>query len=261
MILRGAELSERRRALTPTMTSSVREKATDTSVAGKITSLHAAAMPATEMDNESTNDQRDQSLTFECVVAWLGVQDKETKNACAAMLTDEVTVIHENAKREGFLEGRKSGESAARQEAEQLVTLLQQIALNAQQAFDQEEQKLQLICVEIVGDALAKIAGPLLASEQASVGAVREILSRVKEERELFIRVSRDDIDSIRKLESDFNGLLGNRKYELIADARVELGGCIVETRLGSLDGRFEVQLRELYETLRLAKASSLEPA
>jgi flagellar biosynthesis/type III secretory pathway protein FliH len=52
---------------------------------------------------------------------------------------------------------------------------------------------------------------------------------------------------------------LQGRKFEIVADSRVELGGCIVETNTGSLDGRFEVQLRELYETLRLAKLSARE--
>jgi flagellar biosynthesis/type III secretory pathway protein FliH len=88
---------------------------------------------------------------------------------------------------------------------------------------------------------------------------VEEILARVKEGRELTIRVARDDVPVIRKFEGELREALQGRKFEIVADSRVELGGCIVETNTGSLDGRFEVQLRELYETLRLAKLSARE--
>jgi flagellar biosynthesis/type III secretory pathway protein FliH len=53
--------------------------------------------------------------------------------------------------------------------------------------------------------------------------------------------------------------VLGRRKFALVPDTRVTAGGCIVETSAGSLDGRFEVQLHEMCETLRSAKAASRE--
>jgi len=36
----------------------------------------------------------------------------------------------------------------------------------------------------------------------------------------------------------------------------VNVGGCLVESDLGTLDGRLEVQLRELFETIRAVKAA-----
>ena len=39
-------------------------------------------------------------------------------------------------------------------------------------------------------------------------------------------------------------------RLELVADERVELGGCLIETDGGTLDGRLETQLKRLRDTL-----------
>ncbi len=264
MILRDSQLSERRSAWPAvSVVSSIGErvKATDKAFDGKAT-LSPSATLVTRSSAEaiaSPVESKERPLTFESVVAWLAVQDQETRNACASILATEVTKTYETAKNDGFAAGRKAAEVLVEQETKGLVSLLQEIAANAQVAFDQEEAQLQGICVEVVGEALAKIAGPLLATKDATVGAIKEVLRRVKEARELTIRVTRDDFTLLKKYESELAEALAGRKYEIVADNRVELGGCIVETKLGNLDGRMEVQLRELYETLRLAKLSMPE--
>lgn len=261
MILRGSQLSERRLVL-PLGATGERVPAPDKSAKVEpliSTSVANATRSHADPVVVSVVEKKENALTFESVVAWLAVQDAETRNGCAAILATELTKVYENAKNDGFAAGKKSGEQAAKVDVERTIGMLQQIAVNAQQAFDDEMEQLQDMCVEVVGEALAKIAGPLLATETASIGAIREVLSRVKEARELVIRVSSDDIELVRKLERSLSDLFGNRKYEFVIDSRVELGGCIVETKLGSLDGRLEVQLRELYETLRLAKLSTRE--
>jgi flagellar assembly protein FliH len=209
----------------------------------------------------STDESHERALTFEQVVAWLAVQDAATRSACASILANEVTQTHEAAKKDGFESGRKAGEAVAARDATLQLEALRDMAAAAEKAFIEEQTQMQNICVEIVAEALTKIAGPLLASEAAVTGMVREVLARVKEGREIVVRVAREDLPALRKCENELAGALSGRKLELLADSRIELGGCIVETKLGSLDGRLEVQLRELYETLRLAKSSSPEIA
>jgi flagellar assembly protein FliH len=206
-------------------------------------------------------ESKERPLTFEVVVAWLAVQDREVKESCASILASEVTRIYETAKNEGFEAGRKAGELAGRQEVGKVLENLSELRHAAEVAFACEQEHLQTVCVEVIAEALAKIGGPLLSSEQAAIGAIKQVLTRVKESRELTIRVAREDFELVKKMDEDLASALGNRKYEIVADPRVELGGCLVETKLGSLDGRLEVQLRELYETLRLAKLTSRESA
>ena len=108
-------------------------------------------------------------------------------------------------------------------------------------------------------EAFAKIAGAKLATREAALGAVLEVLKRVRDERALVIRVSPADIQALRDYERDIAHACTGREYSLLADPRVDAGGCIVESSLGGFDGRFDVQLRGVCETLRAAKSASAE--
>jgi flagellar assembly protein FliH len=94
---------------------------------------------------------------------------------------------------------------------------------------------------------------------EAALGTVLEVLKRVKDERELLIRVSEHDLPFLREAEQDIERACAGRQFTLVADSRVTAGGCIVESSLGSLDARFDVQLRALADTLRAAKSAAAE--
>jgi flagellar assembly protein FliH len=86
-----------------------------------------------------------------------------------------------------------------------------------------------------------------------------EVLGRVKEGRDLVVRVSPTDLPLLQPEEKRLRAAVPGRALTMVADARIELGGCIVESSLGTLDGRMDVQLRELYATLRAARAAQVE--
>lgn len=267
MILRDAQLSDRRSSW-PAQGSTAVQRTPERAPEQRVTAAQASVTPlpvppAPEAPAKPQAppivEKKEPVLTFEAVVSWLAVQNAETRKDCAAILAGEVARLYESAKADGFAAGEKAAQASLKEQASHTLLLLEQITSNAQVAFDRELETLERICVEVVGEALAKIAGPLLNSKQAVVGGVREILLRVKEGRELTIRVAPQDYELLRNHEKELSDALVGRKYDFMSDPRVELGGCIVETKSGSLDGRLEVQLRELYETLRMAKSSSME--
>lgn len=200
-------------------------------------------------------------LTFEQVAAWLAVQDGDTRTACASLLSEELTLVHEKARQSGFEAGEKRAQAEAEQELRTTIAKLSAVVAAAEKAFEQERAGLTESCADVVAEVLAKIAGLVLASREAIVGTVTTVLSRMKDDRAATIRVHADDLPVLQQHEKTLAQLLGPRKFTLVADARVTVGGCIVETSQGSLDGRLEVQLREMCETLRSAKAASREPA
>jgi flagellar assembly protein FliH len=200
-------------------------------------------------------------LTFEQVVAWLAVQDGEMRTACASLLADELTQVHEAAKAEGHSLGRREGRKQAEQELEQSLATLQQVTTEAEQAFAREQDKLAEGCVEVIAEAFTKLAGTILATPAAIHAVVGEVLARVREGRELTVRVSAQDLALLEAHEPALRASLAGRSVTFAADPRIDVGGCIVESTLGSLDGRLEVQLRALYETLKAAKSPSTEAA
>ena len=116
---------------------------------------------------------------------------------------------------------------------------------------------LQTIVLDEVEVRLHGAAEDALVSREAVVGAVCEVVKRVREERELRIHVNPSDLPVLRTAEAGIEASLPGRRFTLVSDGRVESGGCIVESTLGSLDGRLEVQLAELCATLRAAKAGA----
>jgi flagellar assembly protein FliH len=251
MILRQAILSEQSRALEPVR---VRVPA-----APPPPTIAAEALPPPPPQPSAEIRVREAPLTFESVAAWLAVQDSETRVACASILAEELTHVHETAKADGRALGEAQGREEARRQVRSTIDALERIASKAQTAFDEEERKLADVCTEIVAEAFAKIAGAQLPTRLAAAGAVGEVLKRVKEGRELTVRVSPAELAMLQQEESQLAAAVPGRKFSLVADARVELGGCIVESKLGTLDGRLEVQLRELYATLRAARSSQVE--
>jgi flagellar assembly protein FliH len=200
-------------------------------------------------------------ITFEQVAAWLAVQDGETRVACASLLAEELTLVHEQARLSGYDAGVTQAKAEVEQQAGRAFTALAAVTEAADTAFDQECAALAEGCADVVAEVFTKIAGSVLASREAIVGTVMTVLSRVKEDREVTIRVNAEDLPALHLEEQRLAHLLGRRKFALVADARITLGGCIVETSLGSLDGRLDVQLREMCETLRSAKAAMRESA
>lgn len=201
------------------------------------------------------------TLTLEVVCEWLLAQPAEVRAACARHLAPDIEAAAEKARETG----REIGRAEARQQVLEGVRsgmgALSQMASACEQAFSRECAQLAESCAEIVAEAFSKLAGPALASRDAALGAVLEVLKRVKDERELTFQVSPQDLPFLQSQSSAIEEVLGSRSWSLCADPRVTLGGCLIESSLGTLDGRLEIQLQELFAMLRAAKTAAVEAA
>jgi flagellar biosynthesis/type III secretory pathway protein FliH len=198
-------------------------------------------------------------VSLERIESWLAVQDAETRCACASFLIDDIAELRQSAQAEGFASGLQEGRKEAERESHQWLALLQDIITTAEEAFRREQEKLAALCVDVVGEVFAKLAGVALSTPQATAATVAEVMKKVREGRELTVRVNSRDLPVLQAQEMTLRAAVPGRTIALAADSRVELGGCIVETNLGSLDGRLEVQMRGLYETLKAAKTAMAE--
>lgn len=260
MILRDVIVSEQARILgrLPQAESLRQERSSVTALLDPLPAVMS------EMDDRSDDGPRSAApapLTFEQVAAWLAVQDGETRETCASLLAEELTAVHERARLSGFEAGEKRAMEEAAQEKTRMLDALSNLVSASESAFEQERAALTEDCADVVGEVLAKIAGSALASREAIVGTVMTVLSRMKDDREATIRVHADDLPVLKLEEDRIAKLFGRSKFTLVVDSRVTVGGCIVETSAGSLDGRLDVQLREMCETLRSAKVAGRESA
>lgn len=193
-------------------------------------------------------------LSSDRVASWLVTQDGATRTALAAMLSEELAVVRDAAHEEGYARGHTEAMKEVREKVGDALEALKELHSSAEESFDAESEKFGEICADIVGEVFFKLAGSALVTREAVVGVVGEVLKRVREERELRIHVNAADLPVLKSAEAGIAASLPGRHFTLVADSRVEAGGCIVESTLGSLDGRLEVQLAELCASLRDAK-------
>lgn len=196
-------------------------------------------------------------LTFEAVVKWL--EQDDARQQITEYLAQDLDRVRADAHAEGLAAGKTEGLAHAQALSQSVVDSLESLVNRAEVAFEAEADELSTHCAEIVCAAIAKIAGPVLSMREAALGTVLEVLKQVKDERELTIRVSEHDLPGLRESQDDIERACVGRRFTLVADPKIDAGGCIVESALGSLDGRFDVQLRGLCETLRAAKSAVAE--
>jgi flagellar assembly protein FliH len=200
-------------------------------------------------------------LTVESVRQWLASQSSDTRTACTQALASDLAALKSAAQAEGLEIGKAHAMREFTERANSSLSALGRIAEAADRAFELEASELLESCTDIVAEVFLKLAGSLLSTREAALGCVLSVLQRVKDERELTIRVSPADLPLLQKHEASLREALGSRRWTLASDSRVAAGGCLVESSLGTLDGRLESQLGKLCETLRVAKAARVEGA
>ena len=168
-------------------------------------------------------------------------------------------------RREGWDAGRKEGQDVGLQQgrldvddaAAAQASLIEALGVTIGEACTQRSAAIEAAAIEIAFAALLRLIG-LSAGD---VTVVADIVQRVMEQApERILQAIRLAPADHALLAQGGHGLnLGNAL--LVADERVSLGGCIVDTDAGSLDGRLETQLAELKTLLvGLHRAQGAQP-
>lgn len=159
----------------------------------------------------------------------------------AAELLARATLERERVVSAAREEGREQGLA-------QWNELLAAAMHGKQRLLESQESEIVRLSVRIA----RKIIGEELRTHpETIVSIVREALESVRRERMLTIQVHPDLAEEVRARLDRLEKLVGGgRQIQVVAEASVEPGGCIVESELGVIDARLETQLRCLEEAL-----------
>jgi len=116
------------------------------------------------------------------------------------------------------------------------------------------------ILVEIAFTALCKVFGELVQTKEGVVAAVRQTTSQLVKRDKLTIRVPEKDYEIIKEQRHKLALSDDLEAVEILPDTHMKYGGCIVETNGGGLDGRLEIQLKKLMDTLLNTRAQNTIP-
>lgn len=163
---------------------------------------------------------------------------------------EDLEELRQQVRAEGFSQGKQEGQLAAQAEYQQCLAALRAIIMAAQQSQQQGMDDLGDTAVEIVHAAVVKILGEGLSDKEVALAAVREALRRCKDRSRLLLRVAPGDLEMLNEMRASLLEGMNAGQVDIIADERVELGGCVLESAAGNLDARLETQLQGLREIL-----------
>ena len=154
-----------------------------------------------------------------------------------------------------FERGRREGEKALseqliRQRSE-LLALQNGVLESLRQLLPKMARECESTFVAVALEVAQKlVAGMPIAAEMIE-SAVREGMARVEETSEFTILLHADDLDLLQRANSPLLlSQVGGEKVNFRAAGEVTRGGCIVQTRFGTIDARRESKLELLRKSL-----------
>ncbi|MES9990000.1 MAG: FliH/SctL family protein [Candidatus Thiodiazotropha endolucinida] len=160
---------------------------------------------------------------------------------------DELRQDAADAGREsGYQAGREEGRAELTRQAAHLGELVDQITRAHQERLLAAEEEI----VEVVFASVAKILGETLVGADAVIAVVRQSIKQLVTRDRLAIHLSAEDKRLLDEAAVEKDEALFGNGVEIIADERIELGGCLLQSMTGGLDARLEVQMQQLRECL-----------
>lgn len=170
------------------------------------------------------------------------------------LAAEELEALRRQAMESGREQGLQQGRAAGERECSRQIQLLRAVVEESKAAHLRALDVLATSATDIVLVAVGKILGDAFANHEAALAAVRETLRRCHDRSHLRVCVAPGDFEVLSARHEELLERTRAGDLELVADERVALGGCIVESVAGRLDARLEVQIQRLDETLRSAR-------
>ncbi|MDZ7294919.1 MAG: FliH/SctL family protein [candidate division KSB1 bacterium] len=165
--------------------------------------------------------------------------------------TDDRTRVAQ-AYAQGLAEGKKAGSQEVWAQVhelyQQLQTVVSQVVAEQQRLVREAEPALVKLVIAVVRRLLRR---ELNQNGHYVEAMVREALRMVHDSARVVIRLHPDDSALLRDKAQELGAEIADLEVlEFKDDPHITRGGCIVETDLGTIDARLEVQLEEISHEL-----------
>ncbi|MBI4211442.1 MAG: hypothetical protein HY540_02270 [Deltaproteobacteria bacterium] len=139
----------------------------------------------------------------------------------------------EEARRQGFAEGKEEGLATVTEELLKIVALREEFYAKA------EGDMISLVMAmteKVIGDSIKK--NPDLIRKVVEQALLHTIGSKI------VVRVSSEDYQTMMQGEHEFRNLIDKTRSLIFReDEAISKGGCVVETEVGTIDAQLETQL------------------
>jgi flagellar assembly protein FliH len=157
----------------------------------------------------------------------------------------ELARLREAARAEGYAEGLATG----RVEGEQACGRMKQLVESFGSTLDNFDFRLADMVLELALDVARQVvAGELAARPERILDVVNLALKQMAEtSREARLLLNPDDAALVRP---HLDQVLDKNRLRIVEDARIERGGCLIETGQGDLDATLPARWRQVVQVL-----------
>ena len=160
----------------------------------------------------------------------------------AQKVLEEAQQHYEDERRRGFEEGREEGKT-------EWIQKIIEAGMAKEKMLEEAEPQV----IRMVMDMAEKVIGRALEK-----GAVVEVIKKTIEEssgKKIIVKINPQDWETVKARENELaNSIDQRRSISVREDENVGPGGCIVETELGIIDARLELQMKAIRNALGLGE-------
>jgi len=180
--------------------------------------------------------------------------ERQVREELTRDLQEILDVERQRAHGEGYAEGLAQGRADAAaelaQHREKLVLQARGALAALAQAHEVALNRFESNVGEIAFAAVCRLLSRELLSRSLVMGLVEQTCSVLRNETLATARLHPRDIETLRELTGGEDLLVQGLRLNLVPDESLRLGGCIIESSSGRLDGGLESQLRRLHAVL-----------
>ncbi|MEJ2755585.1 MAG: FliH/SctL family protein [Gammaproteobacteria bacterium] len=169
---------------------------------------------------------------------------------------EEIQAIREAAQQEGqqagyqagYAAGEKAGYASGAKQVQQEVQRLSRVFAALAQPLAQQEAQISTLMADILTQALTALVKRELCLDPRSVRAVVDEALNTLNYASGPIRVKLNPSD-VALYQAEPDSMTPSELVQIVADASISVGGCVVETTTCEVDARLESRIGQLLET------------
>jgi len=234
-IIRSPAISGRKHKLTPRGTRMQEEQAAES--VSSVSAVHAG----------DAAEQTDSANNLKDVV-------EQARKSVLAQFKEEAEAARELGRQRGLREGRLTGIEESKQSFSAKIDRVRSLADKLPHALRAGIDGMEDTLVEIAFEAVCKVLGNAAVTRESVLAMVRQATARTLSGEKLVVRLHPTDLAMLRTAGALAADLPTGAAASWVADQRITLGGCVIETDGGELDARLETQIQRLRDALVTAR-------
>ena len=167
---------------------------------------------------------------------------------------DELAQAHREAeqlKAQAHAEAEAARERARQEGFEQGLSELTSALARARRAYDEQIELAEQDMLELAVRLAERIVHHQITLDpEVARAMVAGALERVRDRRHVTVWLHPEDRQAIERWRDELTDSVAAQTLHFEADARIERGGCMIETEAGRVDARLQVQLESLKRAL-----------